>query len=227
LSPASASSVVSGRIDSSRQAVDGHELLGEAAVLGGLRRAPVGLQREAVELGARQLPAGGDELGADALRHQAVGVAGGDAGAERVGAGRDVGPHRHAAHRLHAAGDDRVVGAGHDALGGEVHGLLGAAALAVDGRGRDRLGQPGGEHRVARGVHRLLGDLVDAAADDVVEALGVDARALDERAQRPGEQVDGVDGVQRALAGLAPADRGADGVDDHGFAHGVRSSPMI
>ena len=48
----------------------------------------VALHREPVELGARQLPLGGDQLGADALGHQAVGVAGGHAGAERVGAVR-------------------------------------------------------------------------------------------------------------------------------------------
>ena len=34
------------------------------------------------------------------------------------------GAHRHAAHRLDAAGDDDVVDAGHDALRGEVGGLL-------------------------------------------------------------------------------------------------------
>jgi len=50
--------------------------------------------------------------------------------------------HGHARHHFDASGDDDVVGAGHDALGGEVQRLLGRSALAVDRRGRTDSGQP-------------------------------------------------------------------------------------
>ena len=76
-------------------------------------------------------------------------------------------------------GDDHVVGAGHDALGGEVEGLLGGAALAVDGGGGHRLGPAGGQHGVAADVERLLADLHDAAHDHVVDQGRVEVVALD------------------------------------------------
>ena len=56
-------------------------------------------------------------------------------------------------------GDDDVVGARHDALGGEVQRLLAGAALAVDGGRRHRLGPARREHGVATDVERLLADL--------------------------------------------------------------------
>ena len=46
---------------------------------------------------------------------------------------RDGRAHRDHAHALHAGGDDQVLGAGHDALRGEVDRLLRRAALPVDG----------------------------------------------------------------------------------------------
>ena len=49
-------------------------------------------------------------------------------------------------HDLHAAGDDHVHRLRHHRLGGEVHRLLGGAALAVDGGGGHGLGPAGGEH---------------------------------------------------------------------------------
>jgi hypothetical protein len=48
-------------------------------------------------------------------------------------------------HVLHAAGDDQVLRAAHDALGGEVHGLLRRTALAVDRDAGHVLGQAGGQ----------------------------------------------------------------------------------
>ena len=58
---------------------------------------------------------------------------------------------------------------GHHPLGGEVERLLGRAALAVDGRGRHRLREAGGQHGVAADVDGLGADLHDAAHDHVVD----------------------------------------------------------
>jgi hypothetical protein len=58
-----------------------------------------------------------------------------------------------------AAGDHEVVVAGHQAGGGEVHRLLARAALPVDGRADDRLGEARRERRVARDVDALLAHL--------------------------------------------------------------------
>ena len=102
-------------------------------------------------------------------------------------------------------------------LRGEVRGLLRRPALPVDRRRRHRLGEAGGEHRVAADVRGLLADLHDAAHDHVLDQLGIELVALDERLQRLGGEIDGVPVAQLAVA-LAPS--GADGVDDDGGAHG-------
>ena len=99
-------------------------------------------------------------------------------------------------------------------------GLLGGAALAVDGGGGDGFGQAGAEPGVPRGVHGLLADLVDGAADHVVDEGRVDAAAVDERAEGVGEEGYGVD-VGEGAAGLALAYRGPDGFDDDGVTHGA------
>ena len=119
-------------------------------------------------------------------------------------------------HHLDAGGDDDVVGAGDDALRGEVGGLLRRAALAVDGGGGHLFGEPGGEHGVAPDVHALGADLHDAAHDHVLDEGGVEVVALDEGLQGLGGQVDGVPAGQLAVA-LAAG--GADGVDDDGGGH--------
>ncbi len=56
-------------------------------------------------------------------------------------------------------------------------------------------------------------DGVDATEEHVLDGAGVDAGALDQRAQHVSAEVGGVD---LAEAALAPPDRGADGVDDVG-----------
>jgi hypothetical protein len=101
-----------------------------------------------------------------------------------------------------------------------VHGLLGGAALAVHrGRGH-RLGEVRGQGGVPGGVHGLLADLVDGAADDVVDQRRVDAGAFDEGAQGVGEELDRVD-VREGAVRLALADRGAYGFDDDCVTHGA------
>ena len=115
-----------------------------------------------------------------------VAVAGDPAGggAERVGEAELLADDhrrrdRDLRHVLHAAGDDEVLGAAHDALGGEVHGLLRRAALAVDGGAGHVLGEPGHEPRGAGDVAGLAADGVDAAEHDVLDGARVDAGAVD------------------------------------------------
>ena len=63
---------------------------------------------------------------------------------------------------------------------------------------------------------------LDAAHDHVLDQRGIDARALDQRLQRVCGQIDGVDGLKGSGL-LAAAERGADGVDDDCFTHGMVS----
>src|SRR5205807_3714032 len=104
-----------------------------------------------------------------------------------------------------------VLGAGHHALGGEVHGLLRRAALAVDRHARDLLRQPGGEPGGAPDVAGLGADRVEAAVDDVLHGAGIDARPGHQLLQRVGAEVGRVDAGQ---APTSPSDGGPDGVDD-------------
>src|SRR5262249_54996499 len=103
--------------------------------------------------------------------------------------------------------------------------LLAGPALPVDARAADSLGKPRREHGIPSDVDALLADLADTPHDDVLDVGRVDARALDERAERPGRQVDGVDGAA-APARPATAERGAAGVDERGSPHGSPSSIM-
>ena len=99
---------------------------------------------------------------------------------------------RDGGHVLQSAGDDEVLGAGHDALGGEVHGLLRRAALPVDGHARDVVGQAGHQPRRPRDVAGLRADRVAAAHHHVVDRARVDAGALDQRGQHVRAEVRGV-----------------------------------
>ena len=223
--PASFSSEVSRRMPSSAvTSPDGHDLVGEAALVGGGGGALVRGQRDLVELLAGELPAVGDHLRRQALGHEAAVVALEHLRREGAVAADHVGEHRHARHRLDAAGDDEVVVPGDEARGGEVHGLLARAALAVDGGAGHRLGEAGGERGVARDVDALLADLRDAAPQDVVDERGVDPGTGDEGVEHGGRQVAGVHSRQR-LARLADADRRTNGSDDDGVAVAHVNSP--
>ena len=99
-----------------------------------------------------------------------------------------LGHHLHAvgegdvAHVLDAGADHDVVDAGGDQRRGELDGLLGGAALAVDRgcRGLDR--QAGLEPGVAADVHALLAELLHAARDDVLDLRGsMPARSITPR----------------------------------------------
>ena len=102
-----------------------------------------------------------------------------------------------------------------------MQGLLARPALAVDGRSRHGVGEAGGQRRVAGHVERLLARLAHAAGDHVVDQGRVEVVALHQRSQDVGQQVDGMPVLERAVA---PAQRGADGVDDHRGGHGAHSA---
>ena len=171
LSAASRSAVVSGRMPSStvitpRRTVDAHrhrhELAVEAGFVRGARGALLRLERELVELLAREPPLLGDELGRDALRHEVRDSA--RPGACRTGSAPSTDEPIGTRVMLSTPGGDHdVVRARHHALRGEVQRLLRRAALAVDRGAGHRVGEPGGEQRVAADVQRLLAHLRDAA----------------------------------------------------------------
>ena len=73
-----------------------------------------------------------------------------------------LGPERHPAHRLDAAADPDVDGAGRDQVGDEVVRLLRRPALAVDRRARHLVRQALEEPRRPRHVEALLAGLGDA-----------------------------------------------------------------
>ena len=155
------SSVVPGRMCSSwssttspLRSLTGTTELREAAVGPRLRGPLLGHDGVRVDVVAGEALDGGDQVGADALRHE-VGVVGG-LRVHRPGAA--VGAHRHAAHRLDAAGEDQGLPAGADLGRGEVDGLEAGGAEAVEldagaggvGQARGDRGGPGDVRRPGR-----------------------------------------------------------------------------
>ena len=90
------------------------------------------------------------------------------------------------------------------------------AALPVDRRARDLLGQPRRQPARAGDVPRLRADGVDAAEQHVLHRRGVDVAARHERLQHVGAEVGG---MHLAQAAAALADRAPYGVDDVGLTH--------
>ena len=70
----------------------------------------------------------------------------------------------------------------------------------------------GADPGVAGHVRALLADLGHAAADDIVDDLGIDTGALHEGSQHVAKQVGGMPPGEGAVA---LSDRGPNGVDDH------------
>ena len=92
-----------------------------------------------------------------------------------------VAAHRHHAHRLGAAGDDRLGEPAHDPLGGERDGLQAGRAEAIDGD-RGRLHRDAGtKARDAGDVEPLLGLRHGAADDHVADLFGIDAGRTSQR----------------------------------------------
>ncbi len=104
-----------------------------------------------------------------------------------------------------------------------VHGLEAGAAQPVHRLPGDLDGEARQQRRHPGHVAVVLARLVRAAEDHVVHECGIDARPLDQCAQRDRGQVVRPDRGERAPV---PPDRRPDGVDDprlHGLAHFVRS----
>ena len=183
---------------------------------GRLRRGGALLRAEGVAVDVFAAPAAerGDQVGADALRHEA----GGDVGGRVLRPGAAVGADGDARHAFDAAGDDHVFPAARHFLRRQVHGLEAGGAEAVDLHAGD-LHVPAGLQRRRLGDHRaLLADGRDDAHHHVVELGRIEAVALLQLRQQAGEQVDGLDLVQAAVL-LALAARRANGVEDHGVRH--------
>jgi hypothetical protein len=131
-----------------------------------------------------------------------------------------VAAQRHPAHRLDAARDADVDGAGRDLRGDEVHGLLRGAALRVDGHAAGLMWQAGVQPGGAGDVVRLFARLRDAAAEHLLDQGGVDAGAVDHGLLGDAEQCGGVPVGQHPLP---PADRRACGGHDHRVSHEQQS----
>ena len=119
---------------------DRHRLVGEVAGVPRRGRPPVALQGVGVHVLPGDPPPVGQHLGHPELGPQPAVDLLEERRGERSGAPAGVGGQRHPAHRLDTAGHHQVVVAGLHPGGGEVHRLLGGAALAVDGGGRARAG---------------------------------------------------------------------------------------
>ena len=202
LSPARPSGLVSGRIVSSwsstvrpLRSLTGTTAFGEVAVGPGLGGAVVRLGGVRVDVVAAPALDRGDQVGADALRHEAGLERGGRVG--RPGAA--VGAHRHPAHRLDAAGEDQVLEAAADAGRGLVDGLEAGGAEAVELHAGDGLGVAGLERGGLGDVAALLADRRDHAEHDVVDARRVERGVAHlDLVEEADDQVDRLDLVQRA-----------------------------
>ena len=128
----------------------------------------------------------------------------------------NVGAQRNSAHRLDAAGNADVDRARCDQAGDQVIGLLRRTALAVDGGRAGLPRQSGGEPCGAGDVVGLFAELRDAAADDLLDQQWVDPGAFDKSLLRRAENLGG---VQTGQPAPAPADRGADSLDDDRISH--------
>ena len=191
----------------------GDDGAGEAVLLPGLGGALLRAHCECVDVVAIPALDGRDQVGADALRHEAgveVGL-----GVHRPGTA--VGAHRHARHRLDSAGEDQVLPAGGDLLGGHVDCLEARGAEAVELDAGDGVRQAGLDRRGLGDVATLVADRGDAAQDDVVDAvrvkLDVAAEGLVHEAH---DEVDRLGGVKRAVVLPLAAGR-ADRVEDECF----------
>ena len=111
--------------------------------------------------------------------------------------------NRDLAHVLHATGNHEVARAAHHRLGRKVHRLLGAAALAIDGRSRHLVGQAGCQPTGARNVTGLWTDSVNATENHVFDGGGINVVTIHQRAQAVRAQVGR---VHLAQAATAPSD---------------------
>ena len=184
--------------------LDRDDLVLEAALVDRRDRAPVRLERERVELLAREAPLLGDHLGRDPLRDDLPALE------QLVREVAAVRPHRHARHHLDAGRDDEVELARPDRGRRVEVRLHRRAALAVDGRPGHRL-RPAGDHRHhPADVPALLADLRHAADLDVLDLARIDVVPREEPVQDLSRELVAANRGQRAVP---LADRRANGVE--------------
>ena len=110
---------------------------------------------------------GGDQVSADALRHEADAVVGFGVGRP----GTAVGAHRDAAHGLDAAGEHQVVPTRAHLLRGDVDGLEARGAEAVELETTGGLGQLGHQCGGAGDVATLVTDWRHDTEDDIADQI--------------------------------------------------------
>ena len=151
-----------------RQPVDvldrDHRIL-EAALLPGLRRALLALDRIGVDVVAREAIFGGDQIGGNALR-QEIGFQR-DRRIDRPGAAG--GADADAAHGLDAAANRHVVLAGHDLGRGEIHRIETGGAKAVDLHARHLVAVARHDRGDTGDVAAGLADRIDAAQHHIID----------------------------------------------------------
>jgi len=115
-----------------------------------------------------------------------------------------VAAHRHEAHRLGAAGDDRRGRAAHDPLGGVGDRLQARRAEAIDGDGRRGDRNARAQARDPRHVHALFRLGHRAPHDHIVDLARIDAgRALERLGDGGGAELVGPRAAQGAARRLA------------------------
>ena len=177
------------------------------------RGAVLGADGVGIDVVAAEALDGRDQVGADPLRHERRVVV-----RLRVHRPRAaVGAHRHARHRLDAAGQHEVLPAGRDLLGGDVDGLQAGGAEAVELDARDGLRQPGLDRGGLGDVGALVADRRHAAEHDVVDPPWIEALvAREQLVHQADDEVHRLGRVQRPVD-LAPAARGPDPVKHECF----------
>lgn len=106
---------------------------------------------------------------------------------------------RYTRHGLDTAADTDVDDSGGDHIGDHVGSLL-RAALTVHGGGGGLVRESDGEPGVARRVHGLFAGMRDRTADDLFDAVGMDAGAAQEFTVGLAQQIGGVQIGERASA---------------------------
>ncbi len=192
---------------------DGHDGLAEAALVLGACRALLAADGVRVDVVAREALDGGDQVGADALRHER----GVDVRLRVHRPGAAVAAHGHTAHRFHAAGEDEVLPTARDLLRRDVDGLEARGAEPVELHASDGVRQARLERGRLGDVHALVADRADAPKHDVVDPVRIEAGVAAKRlVDQADDEVDRLDGVERT-AGAPAAARGADRLEDEGL----------
>ena len=196
--------------------LDPTDLPVEPALGPGLLGLLLGCQPERVDVLAGDAAPLGDPLGGlELVGH--VDIPG--LRADRRAVRTRVGAQPDAAHRLDAARDADIDGAGGDQAGDQVVGLLAAAALAVHGGGADMFGQTRGQPRHPADVVGLLPVLGHAAADHLLDLAGVDAGLVHQCLLHGAQQLGR---MQARQPSIPLADRAAGGFNDDRVTHPAR-----